>query len=204
VRYSSYQDKNLLEVGCGVGVDLIRFARAGADVTGIDLSPMAINLAQLNFNAQGLRADLVIMDGENIGFDDNTYEVAYAHGVLQYTSNPKRMISEIHRVLKPGGEAILMVYNRWSWLNLLSKTTGVSLEHEDAPVCRKYSIREFEKILSKFRRIQIVPERFPVKTELHHGLKAKIYNDLFIGVFNRVPKAIVRPFGWHLIAFVVK
>jgi SAM-dependent methyltransferase len=204
VDFSAYHGKYILEVGCGVGIDLVHFARAGAVVTGIDLSQVAIDLAQKNIGGQGLEADLLVMDGERMGFEDNLFDFIYAHGVLQYTSNPQRMVAEIHRLLKPDGEAILMVYNRWSWLNLLSKTTGVPLEHEDAPVFEKFSLLEFKGLLSQFKRVRILPERFPVETQLHQGLKAKLYNGVFVGIFNLAPKFIVRPLGWHLMAFVVK
>lgn len=61
----------------------------------------------------------------------NEFDAVYAHGVLQYTANAEKMTLEIHRVLRPGGKAILMVYNEYSWANAMSKMTKVELEHED-------------------------------------------------------------------------
>jgi hypothetical protein len=98
----------------------------------------------------------------------------------------------------------MMVYNKYSWLNLLSKVMKVELEHEDAPVLRLYSIRQFKCMLRSFAEVRIVPERFPVKTRLHGGIKGMLYNDLFVGAFNLLPKAIMRPFGWHIMAFARK
>jgi hypothetical protein len=114
------------------------------------------------------------------------------------------VVDEIHRVLTPGGEAILMVYNWYSWLNLLGALCGVALKHEDAPVLNTYSIREFKDLLRGFSQVQIIPERFPVKTRLHRGLKATIYNTGFVGAFDFIPRAMVRPFGWHLMAKAIK
>ena len=51
---------------------------------------------------------------------------------------------------------------------------------------------------------RIVPERFPVKSRLHHGWKAMALNSLFVGTFNALPRAWVRPLGWHLMAFCRK
>src|SRR6266508_5101905 len=133
VDFDGYKGKNLLEIGCGAGIDLVRFARGGAKVTGIDLSNTAIDLACKNIERSGHNADLRVMNGEYMQFGDNMFDVVYAHGVLQYTADTEKMIAEIHRVLRPGGEAILMVYNKYSWLNLMRKVTRVSLEHEDAP-----------------------------------------------------------------------
>jgi SAM-dependent methyltransferase len=204
VDFDSYRGKTLLEIGCGAGVDLVRFARAGAVVTGVDLSRTAIDLARQNIAQNGLDASLQIMNGEALQFADDSFDVVYAHGVLQYTADTAKMVSEIHRVLRPGGEAILMVYNRISWLNLMRRVTKVPLEHEDAPVLKKFSIAEFKQLLKPFKRYTIIPERFPVRTKLHSGLKARLFNDVFVGTFNRMPRAWVRPFGWHLMAFAVK
>lgn len=204
VDFNAYRGKTLLEVGCGTGVDLVRFARAGAITTGVDLSRTAIDLARQNMAQNGLSANLQIMDGEALQFAGDSFDVVYAHGVLQYTSNTEKMVSEIHRVLKPGGEAILMVYNRISWLNLMRNVTKVPLEHEDAPVLKKFSIGELKQLLKPFSSYKIIPERFPVRTKLHTGWKARLFNDVFVGTFNLMPRALVRPFGWHLMAFAVK
>jgi ubiquinone/menaquinone biosynthesis C-methylase UbiE len=144
------------------------------------------------------------MNGETLEFDDNSFDVVYAHGVLQYTANAGKMAREMHRVLKPGGQAIAMVYNRLSWLNALSLVMKVELEHEDAPVLKKYSIAEFKKLLSPFSEIRIVPERFPVASRLHQGWKAVTYNRIFVPAFNLIPRVLVRPLGWHLMAFCRK
>ncbi len=204
VDFTAYKGRQLLEVGCGVGTDLVRFANYGCIVTGIDLAEVSTKLAKENLEFNGLTGNLFTMDGENLCFDDATFNVVYAHGVLQYTKDAQRMISEIHRVLRPGGEAILMAYNRYSWLNLLSNLCGVKLEHEDAPVLNKYSIREFRRMLGGFSKVEIIPERFPVKTRLHRGIKASLYNQIFVGLFNKIPRFVVRPLGWHLIAKAVK
>ena len=204
VHFRSYKGKNLLEVGCGAGIDLVRFAREGANVTGIDLSKIAIELAQRNFMQSGLNADLFVMNGECMQFADNTFDVVYAHGVLQYTADTDKMIAEIHRVLKPGGEAIMMVYNKYSWLNLMRNVTKIPLEHEDAPVLKKFSASELKQLLHPFHDYRVFPERFPVKTKLHSGWKARLFNNMFVGAFNLIPRPWIKPFGWHLMAFAVK
>ncbi|RMD96469.1 MAG: class I SAM-dependent methyltransferase, partial [Calditrichaeota bacterium] len=188
----------------GIGLDLARFAAGGAIVTGVDLSETAIELARKNFEWQGLKGNFLTMNGEDLNFPNDAFDVVYAHGVLQYTPDPYQMTQEMFRVLRPGGEAIAMVYNRISWLNALSKVMKVELEHEDAPVLRKYSIREFKQILSPFPKVKIKPERFPVKSKLHKGWKGAAYNYLFVPSFKIVPRPLIRPLGWHLMAFAYK
>ena len=204
VNFSAYSGKRILEVGCGVGIDLLRFAQAGAEVVGVDLSKVAIDLARRNFALSRLQAELHVMDGEALEFTSESFDVVYSHGVLQYTSEPAKMILEIYRVLRPGGEAILMVYNKFSWLNLLSFISRVELEHQDAPALRKFSVGEFKRMLAPFSKVSVIPDRFPVKTQLHHGWKAALYNEVFVRSFNLLPRSWVQPFGWHLLAFAHK
>lgn len=204
VDFDGYRGRTVLEVGCGAGVDLARFAKGGAHVTGVDLTSSAIELARANFAQQGLSGRFDVADGEHLPFPDNTFDAVYAHGVVQYTANPRRLVDECRRVLKPGGTAIFQVYNRISWLNALSKLMKVGLEHEDAPVLLKFSMGEFRRLLSGFASTTIVPERFPVKSRLHGGWKGAIYNGLFVGLFNALPRALVSRFGWHLLAFCKK
>ena len=204
VDFAGYAGKSVLEVGCGAGVDLARFAKGGASVVGIDLTASAIELAKANFEQQRLHGDLQVANGERLPFGNDSFDLVYAHGVVQYSADPRRMVEECCRVLKPGGEAIFQVYNRISWLNALSKLMKVGLEHDDAPVLLKFSIGEFRRLLSGFSDVTIVPERFPVKSRLHGGWKGAVYNGVFVGMFNALPRQLVRRFGWHLLAFCRK
>lgn len=201
IDFEGFSGEKLLEIGCGIGVDLVRFAAGGALTTGVDLSRTALELASQNASHRGLSIDLIEGNGESLDFEDESFDVVYAHGVLQYTAEPEAMAREVRRVLRPGGQAIFMVYNRWSWLNALSKLMKVPLEHEDAPVLQKLTIGEFKRILRPFETVRIVPERFPVRSRLHGGWKGVLFNNLFVGGFNLMPRALVRPLGWHLMAF---
>jgi ubiquinone/menaquinone biosynthesis C-methylase UbiE len=204
IDFSGYAGRTVLDVGCGAGTDLMRFARGGAIVTGVDISSSAIELARRNFEQQGFTADLRVADGERLPFADDTFDLVYAHGVVQYTPDGQRLVDECRRVLKRGGEAVFQVYNRISWLNALSRVMKVPLEHEDAPVLRKYSVGEFRRMLRGFSEVRIVEERFPVKSRLHGGWKGMMFNTFFVGTFNALPRALVRRFGWHLLAFCKK
>jgi SAM-dependent methyltransferase len=200
VPFDQFRGRRILEVGCGAGTDLVRFARHGANVTGVDVAPASIALAEKNFSLEKLPVHLAVADGEALPFVQRSFDLVYAHGVVQYTTDDRALVRECRRVLRPGGVAIFQVYNRISWLNALSKVTNVDLEHVDAPMLKKYSISEFRELLGDFSRVRIVPERFPVKTRLHGGLKGTLYNTLFVGLFNAMPRALTGRFGWHLLA----
>jgi SAM-dependent methyltransferase len=201
IPFTQSANRQVLEVGCGAGTDLVRFAQHGAHVTGVDIADSAIRLARANFEQRRLNASLIVADGERLPFVEGAFDLVYAHGVVQYTADGRRLVEECRRVLKPGGQAIFQVYNRLSWLNALSMVMKVDLEHADAPALRKYSMTEFRSLLSQFSRVRLIAERFPVKSRLHGGWKGALYNGVFVGAFNLLPRAWVRPLGWHLLAF---
>jgi ubiquinone/menaquinone biosynthesis C-methylase UbiE len=201
---SGYAGKKVLDVGCGVGNDLSRFARGGAEVTGIDLAEHSIELAADNFRFRELEGDFRVMNGEQMTFANDTFDLVYCHTVLHFTPRPEQMVEEIYRVLKPGGLAIIMTVNRRSWLNFLHKLMKVEIDHLDAPVFRMYTIAEFKQLLRPFLDVNIVPERFPVATKVHGGVKATLFNKVFVGSYNLLPTVLTHRTGHHLLAFARK
>lgn len=204
VDFEAYRGRDVLDVGCGAGVEVVRFGRAGARVVGVDAAASAVALSRQNATQQGVRARLAVADGEALPFPDACFDYVFAHGVVQYAADDAAVVREVHRVLRPGGTALFQVYNRISWLNLLSKVMKTPLEHEDAPVLRRYSIAEFRALVAPFARVDIIPERFPVRSRLHKGWKGAAFNTFFVGTFNALPRAWVRRYGWHLLALCVK
>ena len=204
VDFNSYVGQRVLEVGCGIGLDSALFARGGADVTSIGLSPRAVALAQTHLSQQGLSGRVFVMNGEAMAFNDAAFDMVYAHGVVQYTDDPPRLVAEVRRVLRPGGSAIFMLYHRDSWLMALSKFTKVEVEHRNAPVIRMYGQKEARELLQGFKQVTIVPNRFPVATKLHRGWKAVAYNRVFVPGFNLLPRTFTSRWGWHLMVWATK
>ncbi len=204
VDFGAWRGRDVLDVGCGAGVEVVRFARAGARVTGVDLAPSAASLTRENVRQHQLTAGIVVADGEALPFPEASIDFVYAHGVMQYTTNDRRLVDECRRVLRPGGLAMFQVYHRRSWLHVLSKVMKVPLEHEDAPVLKRYTTGEFRALLQGFSSVDLLTERFPVKSRLHKGWKGTLYNTFFVGTFNAMPKRVTRRLGWHLLAFCRK
>ena len=115
VQFDRWRDKRVLEIGCGLGTDAINFARAGADYTGVDLTERSIELVQSRFDFENLPGNLQTADAENLPFVDNTFDLIYSHGVLHHTPDTQKAINEAHRVLKPGGTAMVMLYHKNSY-----------------------------------------------------------------------------------------
>ena len=132
----------VLEVGCGLGTDGARFARAGAVYTGVDLTEAAVELARRRFELENLPGEFRVADAERLDFADESFDLVYSHGVLHHTPDTAAAVREIRRVLAPGGRAVVMLYHRDSYnyrvnigllrragARLLRTEAGVKLAH---------------------------------------------------------------------------
>lgn len=113
--FTNAKDLDVLEIGCGLGTDGAQFAQAGARYTGIDLTEAAVDLARQRFELFNLPGDFRVADAEQLDFADNSFDLVYSHGVLHHTPDTAAAVREIHRVLRPGGRAMVMLYHRDSY-----------------------------------------------------------------------------------------
>lgn len=116
--FASFADaagQRVLEIGCGNGADAFMFAVNGADYTGIDLTPEAVEATQRHFRAEGLSGQFRVQSCEQLSFANDSFDTVYSFGVLHHTPDPERAVREVHRVLKPGGVARVMLYHRHSF-----------------------------------------------------------------------------------------
>ncbi len=105
----------VLEIGCGCGSEAERFARAGAHYTAVDLTNAAVDITRRRFQLANLQGTFVQGDAENLPFAEGSFDLVYSHGVLHHTPDTPRTIREVHRVLSPGGRALIMLYYRDSF-----------------------------------------------------------------------------------------
>jgi ubiquinone/menaquinone biosynthesis C-methylase UbiE len=119
--YGHSSGLRVLDVGCGQGIDMMRYARAGARVSGIDLTPRHVALAREHLAAMELNATIVVGDAESMPFADASFDRVSSNGVLHHTPDMPAALREIRRVLAPGGEACVIVYNRHSFHYWLSQ-----------------------------------------------------------------------------------
>lgn len=112
--FNKFRGKKVLEVGCGIGTDISQFAKNGATVTGIDLTPNGIKLAKRRFDVMELGGGFAVTDAENLPFQDNSFDYVYSFGVLHHTPNTEKAIEEVRRVLNPGGSVNITLYHKMS------------------------------------------------------------------------------------------
>ena len=165
----------VLEIGVGLGADHQRFAEAGAVLSGIDLTPRAIEFTRRRFEALGLTSDLSVGDAERLYFSDATFDLVYSWGVIHHSPDTPAAVAEIWRVLRPGGTAKIMVYHTESlvglmlWLRcalargrLRTKFRDIYAEHLESPGTKAYSLAEAEELFRDFNNVRI-------STALTHG-----------------------------------
>ena len=173
--FSSSKGKKVLEIGVGLGADHQRFAENGATLYGIDLTPRAISHTRRRFSLLNLHSTLEIGDAEALDFPDGYFDIVYSWGVIHHSPDTRNAVTEIHRVLKPGGSAKIMIYHKYSvigamlWLRyaLLSGSPFKSLEdiysdHLESPGTKAYTVEEARKLFVAFSHVE-------VSTVLTHG-----------------------------------
>lgn len=164
--------KHVLEIGVGLGTDFVQFARAGAHVTGIDLSPRSVDLVRTRLKLESLNGEVLVADAEKLPFDDNSFDRVYSWGVLHHTPNAAGAVREAVRVLRPGGDLCVMLYGRRSWVAL---GTWV----RNAPL-RGRPLRSISQVLSQ--RMESAGTKAFTQSELH---------DMFAGVVNLSIQSVV-------------
>jgi len=217
-EFDRWRGRKVLELGCGIGTDTINFARAGAQVTAVDLSPRSIQLAQRRAEVYGLgdRIKFYVADAENLStyIPPEPYDLVYAFGVIHHTPYPARAIEEVRRnYVRSGTTLKLMVYHRYSWKSctiLVTQGRGrfwrmgdLVAKHSEAqtgcPVTYTYSRSDVKRLLGtgfdvrELRVNHIFPYRVSDYVE---------YRYTKVWYFNRLPapffRWLERRIGWHL------
>src|SRR5262245_52038365 len=114
VRFERWANRDVLEVGCGLGTDGLRFARAGARYTGYDLAEDTIEFAKQNFVRDGQTGNFARGSADELPSPDASFDLVYSHGVIHHIERTEQAVSEFYRVLRPGGTALVMLYHRTS------------------------------------------------------------------------------------------
>jgi len=173
--FCNSRGKKVLEIGVGLGADHQRFAENGASLYGIDLTPRAISHTRRRLSLLSLQSKLEVGDAESLNFPDGFFDIVYSWGVIHHSPDTGKAVSEIHRVLVPGGSARIMIYQKYSligamlWLRYallvgrpFKSLDAVYSEHLESPGTKAYTIDEAKQLFSAFSHVDI-------STVLTHG-----------------------------------
>ena len=115
--YQKYQGKKVLEIGCGMGTMASLWAKSGADVTAVDLNPVAVETTRKRFDTFNLSGAVLRVDGKTLPFPDGHFDYVYSWGVLHHSPDLEKSLTEMFRVAKPNAGFGVMLYHRKSFLH---------------------------------------------------------------------------------------
>jgi ubiquinone/menaquinone biosynthesis C-methylase UbiE len=217
IDFDAVKGKRLLEIGHGMGTDLLTFCEHGAEVHAIDIVEEHHRLAEANFRLHGMPCDLRLCDATAVDFPSDFFDIVFSLGVMHHIPEIESCISEAHRVLKPGGLFIIALYNKFSAFHIFQKIfydglrkgmlfslgyRGLMATVERGadgkavcPLVRTYSARDMRRLLRAFS---------PVEIKVAHFKREHLA--FFRGRFMpRSMEKILEPrLGWYVVAHAVK
>ncbi len=217
-EFPHWQNKRVLEIGCGIGTDTMNFARQGAWGTAVDLSEKSLEMARKRAEVFGLTDRIRFCHGSGEALDNilsaEPYDLVYSFGVVHHTPHPERVLAQIRHHVRPGGTVKIMVYHRYSWkVFWILMTYGKArvwrlaemvARHSEAetgcPVTYTYTKRELRDLLERhgFRVKHMHAEHiFPYR--IRDYVQYRYVKEWY---FRWIPAwlfhALERRFGWHL------
>jgi 2-polyprenyl-3-methyl-5-hydroxy-6-metoxy-1,4-benzoquinol methylase len=217
-EFERWNGKKVLEIGCGIGTDTINFARAGAQVTAVDLTEQSLQVARQRAKVFGLedRIQFIQADAEKLSesVPVQPYDLVYSFGVIHHTPDPNRVLDEIRKYVTAESTVKIMVYNRWSWKvfwilfvygkGQFWKLDRLVAEYSEAqtgcPVTYSCSRTEGRRWFESrgFRVTDVMVDHiFPYSIAEYVQYRYQV-----VWYFRWMPKtlfrALERAFGWHL------
>src|SRR6266511_4278643 len=201
--FTSHAGRVVLEIGCGIGTDGARFLEGGASYVGSDSSGVAVRTARATFDLLGLPGAVLAADATAVPVRTASVDVVYSNGVLHHVPDTRGAVDEIHRVLRPGGRCVVMLYHRSSLnyrFNILLRRHGLryltdrrlflsnNTDGPGNPLSKVFSAREARRLFAGFRQVEI---------EVRHlNLRTMPALDRWLG--ERLEQRLARRWGWHL------
>ena len=115
IDWNGAAQKDVLEIGLGIGADATRWAEFAKSYTGVDLTAEAVYATKLHFEHLGLKGNIIQGNAEALELPSENFDIVYSHGVLHHTTNTQKTFDEVYRVLKPNGQFIVMLYAKGSF-----------------------------------------------------------------------------------------
>jgi ubiquinone/menaquinone biosynthesis C-methylase UbiE len=206
-RFHDWKGKEVIEIGCGSGIDAMEFARNGAIVTATDITDNAVNLTRELSKEAGFPVNVVQTPPLKLPFPDKSFDCAYSFGVLHHIPEVKIKIDEIYRVLRDNGTLLAMLYNKDSLLYaysiiyrhgiadklLMEKgaseadlVSRYSERFEGCPYTKAYTKDEAKEFFSNwFKNVEVTVRYNVIDTDKQRKVKLGLDNSWEL--------------GWHLV-----
>ena len=202
-EFPRWRDKSVLEIGCGLGTDAVNFAREGARYTGVDLSPVSLDLARRRFGLFGLTGEFLCSNGEELRqtLPAASFDLVYSFGVIHHTPRPRAVIESARRVIRHDGELRMMLYARHSWKAIMIEEGFDQPEAQSGcPIALTYSPAEVQELLEgafevvDIRQAHIFP--YVIEKYVRYEYEPQPW---FKAMPRELFEALERRLGWHLL-----
>jgi ubiquinone/menaquinone biosynthesis C-methylase UbiE len=209
-RFKDFVGKRVLDLGCGAGIDSAEFARNGASVVSSDFARTAVQSTRDLIKEAGFPADVVQADATSLPFQSETFDCVYSFGVLHHIPYVEKALAEIKRVLKPGGQVMVMLYNRDSLLYGYSIVylRGIAQGSLDKltmdEVLARYSERKED---NPYTKVYTKAEAKDLFSRYFHSCSVEVYYNVIDLPEQRKVKVGLPDnleLGWHLIVKGIK
>ena len=215
-EFNKWHQKDVLEIGCGIGTDSVNFVRNGANLTAVELSERSLNICRDRFNVYNLEGDFYKGNAENLTSflpQEKQYDLVYSFGVIHHTAHPARIINEIKKVLKPDGELRIMLYAKYSFKLFdfmhnsdtwdFSKADEIIRHFAEAqlgcPQAKTYTFSEVKELLGDYDIIDMKKDHiFPYNIPAYIDGKY-VTEEHFKNMKPHDFKQLCQEMGWHLL-----
>jgi ubiquinone/menaquinone biosynthesis C-methylase UbiE len=211
-QFEAARGARVLEIGVGMGADYFEWLKAGAHATGIDLSASSIAQARRRCELAGYKSDLKVADAENLPFEDNAFDIVYSYGVMHHSPDTQRCLDEAWRVLKPGGQARIMLYHHPSLTGLMlwlrfglihGKSMRRSVaEHLESPGTKSFTKSDVFHMMKQFDNVS-VEQVFSPGDLLLHKPSARFNKISYRMIWGLYPRFLARRLGRKLGLFLL-
>ncbi|MFN6951464.1 MAG: class I SAM-dependent methyltransferase [Albidovulum sp.] len=171
IPYDALPSLDVLEIGTGFGTHASLIAPHARFYTGLDLTEPAVEATRTRMEQMGLTTAKVLqMDAEEMTFPAGSFDYVWSWGVIHHSADPRRILEQMHRVLRPGGRANVMIYHRSFWkyyvfdgilkglvqglLFRRRSILGVNQAQADGAIARFYRPKEWEALCGDLFRIE--------------------------------------------------
>lgn len=202
--FKKWKNKQVLEIGCGIGTDTVNFLRNGAKVTAVELSDESLKIAKQRVELFGLdnNINFISCNAEQLNkyINKKKFDLVYSFGVIHHTVNPRKIIKAIVPLMKKNSELRIMLYAKNSWKNFMIEYGYDQPEAQyGCPIAKTYTPSQVNLLLKEFSKIEIEQDHiFPYIVSDYKKYKYTI-QPYFKAMGKKLFNDFQKKFGWHLL-----